>query len=148
VRSAHSVTIRWRRRPVSARFLRRAVAAALRAERRALRLSVVLVGDREIRGINRRFLDHDYATDVIAFPLGKAAAPGDVEGEIFVSGDHALRQAGGRGHSWRAELALYLVHGALHLCGHDDHGRGPRARMIRRERTVLAGLGYEVRDRR
>ena len=111
-------------------------------------LSVMLVGDRAIHRINREFLGHDYPTDVIAFPLGDASAPGDVEGEIYVSGDHAVREAKGRPHPWRVELALYLVHGTLHLCGHDDHAAKARARMLRREQVVLRRLGYAVRDRR
>ena len=142
------VAIRWRRQRVSPRFVQRAVAATLRAERRRLVLSVVLVDDAEIHRINREFLGHDYPTDVIAFPLGAASAPGDVEGEIYVSGDHACQQARGRAHGWRAELALYLVHGTLHLCGHDDHAPAARTRMLAREQAVLRRLGYAVRDRR
>ena len=42
---------------------------------------------------------------------------------------------------FRGELALYVVHGCLHLCGFDDHGERPRRRMRRAERAVLAELG-------
>jgi probable rRNA maturation factor len=147
------VAIRWRGRAVSARFVRGVVRAALAAEGKALRLSVALVGDREIRALNRRFLGHDHATDVLAFPLGGDPGPetspswAGVDGEVVVGLERAVKVARRMGHPWRAELALYLVHGTLHLCGHDDHDPARGRLMLRREREILASLGYHVPQR-
>jgi probable rRNA maturation factor len=141
------VAIRWKEPKVAPRFVARVARAALASGRRARpgrgerELSIALTGDAEIRRINRRFLGHDWATDVIAFPLG------DGDAEVVVSLERAVAQARARGHPWRAELALYIVHGVLHLHGHDDHEPAARRRMLAAERRVLAALGYEVPDR-
>ena len=83
-------------------------------------ISIALVDDPTIRAINRRHLDHDWPTDVISFGLSE---PGDsaLSGELVVSAEMAAddRPRVGR-RSRLAELALYVVHGLLHLCGLDD----------------------------
>jgi probable rRNA maturation factor len=53
----------------------------------------------------------------------------------------ARAQAAARGHDVQAELALYVIHGLLHLCGHDDKTADAAAEMRRRERHYLKGLG-------
>src|SRR5688572_16001016 len=147
------VAIRSLEPKVSPRFVARVVRAALAAgkatakpsARGGLVLSVALTGDREIRRINRRFLGHDWATDVIAFPLGDGGGSArGPDGEVVVSLERAVAQARARGHAWRAELALYLVHGVLHLQGHDDHAPAARRRMLAAERRVPAPRGHRV----
>ncbi len=64
-----------------------------------------------------------------------------VEGEIIVSADTAAREAHGRGHSFEAELALYVVHGTLHLLGYDDHDQEAADRMHEIEDEILTKLG-------
>jgi probable rRNA maturation factor len=103
-------------------------------------LSVAVVSDREIRRLHRRWLGADRATDVVSFPLSGPRDEGLV-GAIAVSRDTARREAARRGHAAYHELMLYVVHGVLHLLGHDDHGPRARARMRRAERDVLASLG-------
>jgi probable rRNA maturation factor len=103
-------------------------------------ISVAVVDDATIRVVNRRHLDHDWPTDVISFALSD---PGDPElaGELIVSAETAIttaRQA--RVNPWD-ELALYLVHGLLHLCGHDDSSPAGSAAMRRREGEHLARAG-------
>src|SRR5205823_1032810 len=94
------------------------VRRALREERvgRAS-ISVALVDDATIRVINRRYLDHDWPTDVISFGLSE---PGDgdgdgLAGELVVSVETAVATARRAAVDPRDELALYLVHGLLHL---------------------------------
>ena len=119
----------------------RVVRVALDAEGVAdASVSVALVDDAAIRAVNRRHLGHDWPTDVISFPLSD---PGDdaLSGELVVSAETALATARGAGVPAWDELALYLVHGLLHLCGHDDHGAEARGAMRRREGEVLARLG-------
>ncbi|HEX8490662.1 MAG TPA: rRNA maturation RNase YbeY, partial [Chthoniobacterales bacterium] len=84
-----------------------AKASALRSLRE---VSVVLVSDRRMAELHRRFLQQPGPTDVITFQ----------HGEIFVSTETARRQARRFGTSLEHELRLYIVHGLLHLHGFDD----------------------------
>ena len=119
----------------------RAVEAALAdGGRPGLELSVVLVDDARLAELHGRFLDDPTPTDVMAFDLGDE--DGGPAGEVYVSVERARALAAERGVGLDRELALYLVHGALHLCGHDDHAEEERAAMRRAEARVLAGLGY------
>ncbi len=103
-------------------------------------ISLALVDNATIREINRRHLDHDWPTDVITFPL---SSEGDATliGEIVVSAEMARDSAAEFGHDPWAELALYVVHGLLHLQGYDDLTEEAALEMRRREGEVLALLG-------
>ena len=98
-------------------------------------LSIAVVSDRAIRPLNRRYLQHDYATDVLSFLLD--SGPGWVEGEIVVSADTAAMQAPQYDSSAQDELLLYVIHGALHLVGYDDATPTARKRMLARQRRYL-----------
>ncbi len=106
----------------------------------AASISVALVDDPTIRAVNARHLGHDWPTDVISFPFSE---PGDPElaGELVVSAEMALTTARSIGADPFAELALYVVHGLLHLRGHDDRTSEGAASMRIREAEVLADLG-------
>lgn len=126
--------------------LRRVVRATLQAEGvHEAQVSLAFVTDPAMQELNRRHLQHDYPTDVLSFLLsepktsvGDAAAVAPLlEGELIVSTDTAIRQATEYGWSAQDELTLYLVHGLLHLCGHDDHSAADRRAMRDRERTIL-----------
>ena len=98
-------------------------------------LSIAVVSDRAIRPLNRRYLQHDYATDVLSFLLD--SGPGWLEGEIVVSADTAATQAPQYDSSTQDELLLYVIHGALHLVGYDDATPTARKRMLARQRRYL-----------
>ncbi|HVW21707.1 MAG TPA: rRNA maturation RNase YbeY [Opitutaceae bacterium] len=98
-------------------------------------LSVAFMTDPALAALHARFMDDPSATDVITFPARPETGSA---GEICISADAALRQRRAGGPS--AELALYLVHGWLHLAGHDDRSPGPRRAMRRAERRALALL--------
>src|SRR5262245_4709317 len=104
-------------------------------------VSIAIVDDATIHRLNRQFLEHDYATDVLSFAL---AEPPRLEGEIIASIDAARREAADAGWILGDELLLYAVHGALHLVGHDDHDPADAATMRAAERSVLARLGVTV----
>ena len=91
---------------------------------------VVLVSDRKISGLHRRFLQIDGPTDVITFQ----------HGEIFISVEMAQRQARTQRTSLASELRLYLVHGLLHLRGFDDHRASDRRRMFAAQERILASV--------
>ena len=98
-------------------------------------LSIAVVSDRAIRPLNRRYLQHDYATDVLSFLLD--SGPGWLEGEIVVSADTAATQAPQYDSSAQDELLLYVIHGALHLVGYNDTTPTARKRMLARQRRYL-----------
>jgi probable rRNA maturation factor len=123
--------------------------AALRAAARAVlegegvaeaRVSLAFVDNPTIHDLNKRFLDHDEPTDVITFPLSGRGAK-KLEGEVVIGVEVAVEQARERGHAVGVELALYVVHGLLHLCGYDDRTARDAAAMRRKEREYLKTLG-------
>jgi probable rRNA maturation factor len=103
-------------------------------------ISIALVDDATIRAINRRHLSHDWPTDVISFVLSEPDDP-VLAGELVVSAEMAASTARDVGVDPRSELALYLVHGLLHLCGLDDQTLEDADVMRRREGEILAAAG-------
>jgi len=99
-----------------------------------MEIGVLITGDRQIRKINKRFLKHDFATDVISFGLDDAGHCGDV----VVSVDTARRAAKELKIPFREELARYLVHGTLHLLGYKDKKKKDHERMHRRQEKLLS----------
>jgi len=106
---------------------------------------VVLVTDRRIRQLNRRYGRTDRVTDVLAFPADPVPGRMHVLGDVVVSIDRARVQAKTVGHPLRSEVALLAVHGLLHLLGYDDHTRSAARTMADRQRDLVAECGEEVR---
>ena len=109
-------------------------------------LGINLVGAREMTLLNETFLRHGGSTDVITFDHGPGtgAANGSapcLHGELFVCVDEAVAQAGRFRCTWQAEIVRYVVHGVLHLQGHDDLKPEPRRRMKREENRLVRRLG-------
>ncbi|HLA84455.1 MAG TPA: rRNA maturation RNase YbeY [Thermoguttaceae bacterium] len=102
-------------------------------------VSVAVVDDPAIHELNRRYLRHDYPTDVLSFVLERG--PGRLEGQIVVSADTAQSEAARYGWPAENELLLYVVHGALHLAGCEDSTPESREEMRRKEREVLKEFG-------
>jgi rRNA maturation RNase YbeY len=118
----------------------RTVRCVLKQEsRKPVDLSVVFVGSRFIRQVNRRFLDHDSVTDVIAFPLGKDQR-GVEEGEVYVNLDRARSQAAAYGVTFSEETKRLLIHGTLHLLGYSDSSPRGKNHMTEREDQILKRL--------
>ncbi len=106
-------------------------------------INLVLVDDEYLLGVNRKFLSHNYRTDVISFDL---ADTGRIDGEIYVSVDRARVQARRYKVPVEKEVLRLMVHGVLHLCGWDDKTRSEKLRMRRRENTFI-GPFFDGRDR-
>ena len=106
-------------------------------------MSIALVTDETIHGINRQFLSHDWPTDVISFPLSDS--PAKLEGEIVLSTDTAKREAARVEGDWdeQKEVLLYVIHGSLHLIGFDDHCDEDLAEMRAAEVECLRAIGIE-----
>lgn len=105
-------------------------------------LSIDLVGDGRMRGLNRQYRKKDRTTDVLAFAMRESASPvSTLLGDVVISVPTAQRQAKEGGRSLSEELTWLLVHGVLHLCGYDhERGDAEARRMKRREQAVLRGL--------
>jgi probable rRNA maturation factor len=130
--------------PVDQTPLRRAVRMILHdASIPEAAVSVAIVDDPTIHQLNRRYLHHDDATDVLSFLLQREEDR--LEGEVVVSAETAQRVAPQFGWSPADELLLYVIHGTLHLVGYDDQTPGQRAAMREEERAYLARFGLQPR---
>mgnify|MGYP002390829975 CR=1 FL=1 len=129
--------------PVDTRHVHDLVRQALAAEgvERAS-ISILIVDDATIREINRNHLGHDWETDVITFPLSEPDEE-PLAGELIISAEMARNSAEEVGEDPWAEMALYLVHGLLHLRGHDDQSESDALKMRRREDEILTRLGLK-----
>lgn len=105
---------------------------------RAANVTVRYVGAAEGRRLNREFRGKDYATNVLTFLYEDRPLRGD----IVICAPVVAREAREQSKSLRAHHAHLLVHGLLHLQGYDHEREADAARMERRERVVLAKLGY------
>jgi rRNA maturation RNase YbeY len=97
-------------------------------------INIVYVSDEKILDINKKFLKHNYVTDVITFDLDEEKK---LIGEIYISADTAERQAKDYKVSLKNELKRLAVHGALHLAGYDDSTDKERAKMTELENKFL-----------
>jgi probable rRNA maturation factor len=103
-------------------------------------ISVAFVDNATIHQLNKRYLNHDEPTDVLSFPLSE---PNErrLTGELVIGAEVARDEAAERGHDAAAELALYVIHGLLHLCGFDDKTEANAKEMRARERHHLQQIG-------
>ena len=108
-------------------------------------ISVAIVDDARMHELNRQYLAHDYPTDVLSFVLEFDEQASSLDGEIIVSADYAAREAARYGWSTEDELLLYVLHGALHLVGHDDKTADAKLAMREAEARHLARFGLEHR---
>ena len=100
----------------------------------------LLVTDRRIRALNRRYRGEDHPTDVLAFPQGEGGGPPGhpgLLGDVVISVETAARQAARAGNSLEREAALLLIHGILHLLGYDHAEPEEERRMQAREEELL-----------
>ncbi len=118
-------------------------------------VTVLLVEDDEMTGYNRRFLERDGPTDVLAFPV-EALLPGIVPdydshgpppmiGDVIIAPSYVRRQAADLGVTFEDELSLMVTHGILHLLGYEHGDDAEARRMESRERELLGKVGRERR---
>jgi len=140
-------------------------------------VTVALVGDAAMRGLNHRFLGKDYATDVLSFPAGPSGddeprlalpprrgrtsssvgspkpAPASLAalGDLAIATGVARRQAREHGHTLSTELRVLALHGLLHLLGYDHEADRGRMRQVeerlRRQAGLPSGLIARAPDR-
>lgn len=100
-------------------------------------VGIILDGHEAVHALNREFLAHDYETDVLSFLVDESDE--GLEGEVYVDLDTAMENAARFETSFDQEVARYVVHGLLHLAGHDDSTDAAREGMRRLEDSYLAG---------
>lgn len=108
-------------------------------------LTIVLSGDEQLRELNLQWMDVDAPTDVLSFPSDEI----DPEtgnrylGDILISVQRAAEQARAAGHPVEAETQLLVVHGVLHLMGHDHAEAVEKDRMWKAQAEIMAQLGLD-----
>jgi probable rRNA maturation factor len=126
---------------VSRGRVREAAIAALEAERvRDAMLSITFVGRAAISSLNRRYLGHRGPTDVISFGLDRPGNRGAVIGDIYICPEIARDNAKRQGVPIGEEILRLVVHGTLHVLGHDHPTGASRTTspMWRRQERILA----------
>lgn len=124
-------------RQVPSRMIERVAAAASRRHARLKRvaLSVAIVGDAQMRRLNRVYHGVDSTTDVLTFPLRESGIV-----EIVICYHQAARQARAAGWGILSEIQLLVAHGLLHAAGFDDRKPADEKEMRREEAAVLGLL--------
>ena len=133
-----------------ASLLEQAAHAALKHQKESLdvNLSIVLTDNRRLRTLNRDYLGVDAPTDVLSFPASESdGSEIDPEtgaryiGDILISVPYAAKGAAKAGHPVESELQLLVVHGVLHLLGHDHAEPKEKAKMWKAQAEILESLG-------
>lgn len=97
-------------------------------------LNYIFCGDDYLLDINKRFLQHDYLTDIITFP---SDGEDGLAGDIFISVDRVRENAVVFNVAFDEELRRVMIHGVLHLMGHNDSTDAERQKMRKEEDVML-----------
>jgi probable rRNA maturation factor len=126
-------------------LLERAAQAALEHESQASEseLTIVLTDDARLHDLNRAYLGIDAPTDVLSFPASETDPETGTQylGDILISVPRAQAQANAARHPLESEVQLLVVHGVLHLLGHDHAEAEEKARMWKAQAEILEHLG-------
>jgi len=135
------------------KLIERAVNAALEHQSEALdsELTIVLTDDSRIQDLNRDYLGIDAPTDVLSFPASETDPETGARyiGDIIISMPYAARSAEKAGHPVEAEVQLLVVHGVLHLLGHNHAEEEEKTQMWKAQSEILESLGLgniKIRD--
>ncbi len=93
-------------------------------------LSLVIVGEKQIKDLNKKYRGKNKITDVLSFDYG----------EIFICLSRAKKQAKKLNHSLKQELATLLIHGILHLAGYDDKTKMGYNKMVKTQNKILSQI--------
>jgi probable rRNA maturation factor len=104
-------------------------------------LTIVITGNAQLRSLNRSFRDVDAPTDVLSFATDEQPRADTIYlGDVIISYPTAREQARAGGHPVQAELQLLVVHGVLHLLGHDHYSPAEKAQMWQAQAAVLRSI--------
>lgn len=103
-------------------------------------LNLIFCDDTYLHRINVNFLDHDTYTDIITFPNEIPGKEDRINGDIYISVERVLENAGKFSAEFENELHRVIIHGVLHLCGHSDKGKINKEKMRATEDQYLRKL--------
>lgn len=113
------------------------LAAIFRREKKKMQqVNFVFCSDKFLLEINRSFLNHDYYTDIITFPLQEKGMP--VIGEIYISAERVKENSKLFRTTIKQEMLRIIIHGVLHLCGYDDKTKKGKKIMTEKEDFYLS----------
>ena len=131
--------------PFAEELLERAAQAVLEnaSQPSESELSIILTDDARLHELNLNYLGVDAPTDVLSFPASETdpETGGHYIGDILISLPRAGAQAEAAGHALEAEVQLLVVHGVLHLLGHDHAEPEEKTRMWHAQAEILKSLG-------
>ena len=132
--------------PLSRDRVARVARAVLASERvRNALLSITFVNNAGIRTLNQKHLRRAGATDVISFGFRRSGRDAPIVGDVYIAPDIARRSARANGVTVREEIVRLIVHGTLHVLGH-DHPEGKtrtRSAMWRKQERLVKRLASE-----
>ena len=102
-------------------------------------LDYILSNDQYVLELNKQYLDHDYFTDILTFPMDEESGAT----EIYISLDRVKENAVNENCSFEKELARVMIHGILHLTGHMDSSEEERDNMRNTEDRYLNELSFK-----
>ncbi len=102
-------------------------------------LTYIFCSDQFLKGINKKFLQHNYYTDILTFVLSEKNEP--IISDIYVSIPRVRENANDFASTYSQELHRVIIHGALHLCGYSDQTEKEKRRMRKKENEYLNLLG-------
>jgi probable rRNA maturation factor len=124
--------------------VKKLISSILKVEKKNAELNLVFTDNKKIKKINKTFLGHNFATDVISFGYNNVSLENNISGEIIISVEMAVKLAQKLKCTIEGEIALYLVHGLLHLLGYNDKLKKDARKMHQREKELLSMYGYDV----
>ena len=98
-------------------------------------INYIFCSDKAILEINKKYLNHDYYTDVITFDLSQNSKA--ISADVYISIERVRDNAKQLRHSIKSELHRVLFHAALHLCGYNDKKKKDKEIMRERENDLL-----------
>ncbi len=113
--------------------------------RHAHELTYIFCDDERILEVNRRFLNHDYYTDIITFDYTRGRL---LRGDLYISLDTVATNAVAVNQPYARELNRVIIHGILHLCGINDKGPGEREIMEANENEALDMLEQMIEEKK
>jgi probable rRNA maturation factor len=118
---------------------RRLVRYVLKSEtRHNAEINIIFINDSMMIEMNRKYLHHNYPTDVLCFLFNETRNL--LDGEVYINIDQARRQALEYSATYREEYARLIIHGVLHLVGHDDATKNEREKMTTLENSYISKI--------
>lgn len=105
-------------------------------------IGIAFMDDRQIRILNKKYLKHDQATDVLAFNYSRNTA------DIAISLETARKNAALYDNSYQDELILYIIHGFLHLFGYEDSAKTAKEKMWRKQEELFKKIWLSLKQKR